>query len=89
MGSAVLIALCKAGYQVCAVVRRQDAIDKATAHPLVKRFSSQIQWTIIPDISKPDAFLKVVVGCNHSEPLLDTVLSPKKTLFHVLPDIKV
>lgn len=80
VGSAVLIALCKAGYQVRAVVRRQDAIDKATAHSLIKQFSGQIQWSIIPDISKPDAFLEVVMGCNHSEPLLDTVLSSSKAL---------
>ncbi|KAG8159358.1 hypothetical protein KVR01_011019 [Diaporthe batatas] len=65
VGSAVLVALCKAGYQVRAVVRRQDAIDKATAHPLIKRLSSQIQWSIVPDISEPDAFLEVVMGCSY------------------------
>ncbi|KAG6362241.1 hypothetical protein INS49_010471 [Diaporthe citri] len=65
VGSAVLVALCEAGYNVRAVVRRQDAIDKTSAHPSIKRFSDKIQWSIIPDISKPDAFLEVVKGCHH------------------------
>lgn len=65
VGSAVLVALCEAGYNVHAVVRRQDAIDKTSAHPSIKRFSDKIQWSIIPDISKPDAFLEVVKGCRH------------------------
>lgn len=65
VGSAVLVALCEAGYNVHAVVRRQDAIDKTSAHPSIKRFADKIQWSIIPDISKPDAFLEVVKGCNH------------------------
>lgn len=65
VGSAVLVALCEAGYNVHAVVRRQDAIDKTSAHPLIKRFSDKIQWSIIPDISKSDAFLEVVKGCHH------------------------
>lgn len=65
VGSAVLVALCEAGYNVHAVVRRQDAIDKTSAHPSIKRFSDKIQWSIIPDISKPDAFLEVVKGCHH------------------------
>ncbi|KAL1854925.1 hypothetical protein Daus18300_011245 [Diaporthe australafricana] len=65
VGSAVLVALCEAGYNVHAVVRRQDAVDKTSAHPLIKKFSSQIQWTVVPDITKPDAFLEVVKGCHH------------------------
>lgn len=65
VGSATLVALCEAGYNVHAVVRRQDAIDKTSAVPAIKRFSEQIQWSIIPDISKPDAFLEVVKGCHH------------------------
>lgn len=65
VGSAVLVALCEAGYNVHAVVRRQDAVDKTSAHPSIKRFSDKIQWSIIPDISKPDAFLEVVKGCHH------------------------
>ncbi|KKY29636.1 putative cinnamyl-alcohol dehydrogenase [Diaporthe ampelina] len=65
VGSAVLVALCEAGYTVHAVVRRQDAIDKTSAHPLIKRFSEKIQWSIVPDISKPDAFLEAVKGCHH------------------------
>lgn len=82
VGSAVLVALCEAGYNVHAVVRRQGAVDKASAHPLIKRFSKQIQWSIVPDISKPDAFLEVVKGCSHSE-LSDNVLNPsRKDLFH-------
>lgn len=65
VGSAVLVALCEAGYKVRAVVRRQDAIDKTSAHPAIRRFADQIQWSIIPDISKPDAFLEAVKGCHH------------------------
>lgn len=65
VGSAVLVALCEAGYNVHAVVRRQDAIDKTSAHPSIKRFADKIQWTVIPDISKPDAFLEVIKGCHH------------------------
>ncbi|KAI3397119.1 hypothetical protein diail_11180 [Diaporthe ilicicola] len=65
VGSAVLVNLCEAGYNVHAVVRRQDAIDKTSAHPLIKKFSGQIQWTVVPDITKPDAFLEVVKGCHY------------------------
>lgn len=65
VGSAVLVALCEAGYNVHAVVRRQDAIDKTSAHPSIKKFSSQIQWSVVPDITKPDAFLEVVKGCHY------------------------
>lgn len=65
VGSAVLVALCEAGYNVRAVVRRQDAIDKTSTHPTIKQFSDKIQWSIIPDISKPDAFLEAVKGCHH------------------------
>lgn len=65
VGSAVLVALCEAGYDVRAVVRRQEAIDKTSAHPLIKRFSDRIQWSVIPDITKPDAYLEVVKGCHH------------------------
>lgn len=65
IGSAVLVALCEAGYHVHAVVRRQEAIDKTRAHPTIARFSSQIQWSTVPDITKANAFLEVVKGCHH------------------------
>lgn len=65
IGSAILLALCKAGYNVHAVVRRQDAIDKVSAHPAISQYSAQIQWSIVPDITQPDAFLEAVKGCHH------------------------
>lgn len=65
VGSAILLALCEAGYNVHAVVRRQDAIDKTSAHPSIQKHSDQIQWSIVPDITKPDAFLEAVKGCHH------------------------
>ncbi|ROW00326.1 hypothetical protein VMCG_07238 [Cytospora schulzeri] len=65
VGSATLLALCEAGYNVHAVVRRQDAIDKTSSHPSIKKYSDQIQWSIVPDMTKPDAFLDAVRGCHY------------------------
>ncbi|KAH8745896.1 hypothetical protein F5883DRAFT_585887 [Diaporthe sp. PMI_573] len=65
VGSAVLVALCEAGYNVVAVIRRQEAVDKISPHPAIKRFSHQVQWKIIPDVTKSDAFLEAVKSCHY------------------------
>ncbi|KAK1672626.1 reductase [Colletotrichum godetiae] len=68
VGYKTLITALKAGFRVRCAVRSKDGIDKILAAPSIKNLnptSSQLTWTIVPDISALGAYDEAVQGVTY------------------------
>lgn len=56
IGFKTLILALEAGFQVRAVIRKAEQAKKLESHGRVAPHTKNLQWVLIPDLSKPDAF---------------------------------
>ena len=65
IGFRTLIETLKAGYRVRAAVRNQDGIEKIKKAASTQAHLGQLQFVLVPDILKEDAYHEAVVGVDY------------------------
>lgn len=60
IGFRTLVEVLKAGYRVRAAVRNQSGIEKVQKAPSIKPYLSQLEFVLVPDILKEDAYYEAV-----------------------------
>ena len=65
IGYRTLIETLKAGYHVRAAVRNQSGVDKIKAAASTQPYLSQLEFALVPDILKDDAYHEAVKGVDY------------------------
>ena len=79
IGFRTLIETLKAGYHVRAATRNESGIQKIKAAPSTKPYLSQLQFVIVPDIVKEDAYYEAVKDVDYVIHLASPTLKFEET----------
>ena len=86
IGFRTLIETLKAGYHVRAVVRNEAGIQKIRAAASTQPYLSQLDFMLVPDILKEDAYYEVVKGVDYvihlASPTTNVKPTPTEETYH-------